>query len=350
MKPLVSICCITYNQEKYIAHTLESFLMQQTHFLFEILVHDDASTDRTPEIIKQYQELYPGLIKPILQTENQLSQGIEIDYVHNFTRATGQYVAYCEGDDYWTDPNKLQKQVDFMEENPQVSACIHADKTINEDGNRLIGERRAFSKNHFLTMSEVIHLDGKFAQNSMLFRTKHVQENMLPDWYFDAPVSDYPLLLFLGLKGEIYYMNEIMSAYRRAALNSWTRTIYLVAEKREKHYKELRRTLTEFDEYTDYAYTEAVQQQIFHDEFILLITNKDLKKIKSSTYHNSYQRLPITQKIKLHISYYVPITLKLNDWLKETGTLYMFKPKETFPLKELSISQNKNTWELNQYV
>lgn len=337
MKPLVSICCITYNQEKYIAHTLESFLMQQTDFAFEILIHDDASTDATPAIIQQYQEMYPGLIKPILQKENQYSQGVEIDYVFNFTRAEGKYVAYCEGDDYWTDPEKLQKQVAFMETHPEVSACIHADKTINEAGTKVIGSRQAFPEDHYLTMEEAIHLDGKFAQNSMLYVNRLIKEKEMPEWYFNAPVSDYPLLLVLALRGEIYYMNESMSAYRQAALNSWTRNVYRVAEKRKEHYAGLRKTLQDFDEYTDYQYTDIVRKQIFHDEFILLICDKNLKKIKTSTYRSLYEQLSFSAKVKLHLSYYLPFTLTINDWLKETGNMYLFKPKETFPVNELSI-------------
>ena len=343
MKPLVSICCITYNQEKYIANTLESFLMQRTYFPFEILIHDDASTDRTADIIREYQKMYPTIIKPILQTENKMSQGIEIDYVYNFKRALGKYVAYCEGDDYWTDPDKLQKQVDFMEEHAYVSAYIHADKTINESGEKVIGERRAFPEDHFLEVEEAIYLDGKFAQNSMLFRNEHIQKNRIPDWYFDAPVSDYPLLLFFALHGKIYYKNEVMSAYRRAALNSWTRTVYLDSEKRKKHYEELRRTLQEFDRDTEYQYTKAVEKQILHDEFILLLTNKRLRKIKSPVYRDLYNALPLTQKVRLHVSYYLPFTLTLNDFLKETGKLYIFKPKETFPVSEFSISLETDT-------
>lgn len=120
--PLVSICCLTYNHGPFIGKCLDGFLMQQVDFPFEILIHDDASMDRTQEIIKEYQARYPEIIKPILQTENQYLKGVRGISLHfNFPRAGGKYIALCEGDDYWTDLYKLQKQVDFLENNPNFS-------------------------------------------------------------------------------------------------------------------------------------------------------------------------------------------------------------------------------------
>jgi len=119
--PLVSICTITYNHKNYIAQAIESFLMQKTNFLFEILIHDDASTDGTTEIIKDYEKKYPSTIKAIYEEENQWIKGRRGSSVFNFPRAKGKYIAICEGDDYWTDPFKLQKQVDFLEANGEYS-------------------------------------------------------------------------------------------------------------------------------------------------------------------------------------------------------------------------------------
>ena len=124
--PLVSICCITYNHAQFIRKCLDGFLMQETNFPIEILIHDDCSTDGTTEIIREYEAKYPDLIFPLYEEENQYQQGkaAEIDF-YNYRRARGKYIAYCEGDDYWTDPLKLQKQVDFMEANPEYSVCFH---------------------------------------------------------------------------------------------------------------------------------------------------------------------------------------------------------------------------------
>src|SRR5690554_319935 len=102
-QPLVSICCLAFNHEKYIEICLEGFLFQKTTFPFEVLIHDDASTDRTAEIIKEYERKYPHIIKSIYQTQNQYSKGVGVNRVFNFPRAQGKYIAMCEGDDYWTD-------------------------------------------------------------------------------------------------------------------------------------------------------------------------------------------------------------------------------------------------------
>lgn len=122
---MVTIRCTTYNHELYIRQCLEGFIMQKTNFRFEAIVHDDASTDGTANIIREYAKKYPDIIKPIIETENQYSkldgsiQRIMNEHIH------GKYVAMCEGDDYWIDPLKLQKQVDFLESNSEYSMCAH---------------------------------------------------------------------------------------------------------------------------------------------------------------------------------------------------------------------------------
>lgn len=131
--PLVSISCITYNHEPYIAQTLDGFLMQKTSFPFEILIHDDASTDRTADIIREYEKKFPNLIKPIYQKENQYSKGFtSVSAAWNFPRAQGKYIALCEGDDYWIDENKLQMQVDFLENNPEYGMCYTNFNLVSE--------------------------------------------------------------------------------------------------------------------------------------------------------------------------------------------------------------------------
>jgi len=117
-KPVVSILCDTFNHEGFIKETLEGFLKQETTFPFEIIVHDDASKDATPAIVKEYAERYPLIIKTVLQKENQYSQKINFWSDVTFPMAQGKYIALCEGDDYWIDELKLQKQVDFLENNP----------------------------------------------------------------------------------------------------------------------------------------------------------------------------------------------------------------------------------------
>lgn len=137
---LVSICCITYNHAPFIRKALDGFLMQQPPSCVqqgakmndwcEILIHDDCSTDGTTEIVKEYAAKYPDVIFPLYEEVNQYSKGVKVDF-YNYKRARGKYIAYCEGDDYWTDPYKLQKQVDFLNENLDYSACFHRVKHHN---------------------------------------------------------------------------------------------------------------------------------------------------------------------------------------------------------------------------
>lgn len=126
MDPLVSICCLTYNHAPFVRKCLEGFLMQETTFPVEILIHDDASTDGTDDIIREYTAKIPDRIFPLFEEENQYSKGCAqvMDFL-NYKRARGKYIAICEGDDYWSDPFKLQKQVDFMEAHPEYSVCFH---------------------------------------------------------------------------------------------------------------------------------------------------------------------------------------------------------------------------------
>lgn len=129
---MVSVFCETFNHEPFIRQCLDGMLMQKTDFAFEVLIHDDASTDHTQMIIKEYAEKYPDIIKPILQHENQYSKGVGIWQTFQMPRARGKYIALCEGDDYWTDPLKLQKQVDFLETHEDYSMCFHAAEVRNE--------------------------------------------------------------------------------------------------------------------------------------------------------------------------------------------------------------------------
>jgi glycosyltransferase involved in cell wall biosynthesis len=130
----VSICCTAYNHGAYIYNALEGFLIQKTDFAFEVLIYDDASTDETREIIKQYQKLYPEIIKPIYAKENQYSLGKRVNAEFNFSRARGDYIALCEGDDFWVDANKLQIQKDFLDKNPEYVICYTDSRPFDESG------------------------------------------------------------------------------------------------------------------------------------------------------------------------------------------------------------------------
>lgn len=139
MEPLVSVCTTTYQHARYLRCALDSFLAQKTDFSFEILVHDDCSTDGTVEILQEYARRYPEIVKPLYETENQYSRGVPINETYNFPRARGKYIALCEGDDFWCDEGKLQAQADYMEAHPDCTFCftngyiVDAEKAADEN-------------------------------------------------------------------------------------------------------------------------------------------------------------------------------------------------------------------------
>lgn len=215
-KPLLSISCITYNHEKYIKDCLEGFLKQNTDFVTEILIHDDASTDNTQSIIKKYQNDYPEIIKPILQTENQYSKGQRgISIKFNVPRAQGKYIALCEGDDYWTDPLKLQKQVDFLEAHPECAFCFtRAEQEFTGTNKENIIYPKTLSSS---VLSATDYLDiPTTATCSLVFRnypkTRGIEFTMLPHSHGDFLL--YCNLLQLGKAGAI---EDVTCVYRKQA-------------------------------------------------------------------------------------------------------------------------------------
>lgn len=129
-QPMVTVWCLTYNQKNFIRDALDGFVMQRTNFPFEVIVHDDASTDGTTDIVCDYAAKNPHIIKPMIETVNQWQMGglKHIVAIMNEKHRRGKYIAFCEGDDYWTDPEKLQRQVNFLESNPDYSMCFHSAK------------------------------------------------------------------------------------------------------------------------------------------------------------------------------------------------------------------------------
>lgn len=209
---LVSICCITYNHAPYIRQCLDGFIMQKTNFKFEILIHDDASTDGTADIIREYEAKYPNIFKPIYQTENQYSKGKNISATYNWPRAVGKYIAQCEGDDYWTDPLKLQKQVDFMEANPEYSICFHKVNTLIQSTGEL---KEEFVVRDMPEKSTILDLaEGNYIHTPSVLYRKY--PNVLETYQRLMPClpGDYVMWMLLAEKGNIYKLNEPMAVYR----------------------------------------------------------------------------------------------------------------------------------------
>ncbi|WP_057935979.1 glycosyltransferase [Algoriphagus resistens] len=222
-KVVVSICCLTYNHANFIEQAIEGFLAQKTDFSYEILIHDDASTDGTTEIIQTYQTRYPHLIKPIIQKENQWSKGLRaVSATYNFPRAAGKYIAMCEGDDYWTDPLKLQKQVDFLENNPDYVITYH-DAMVIDDHEKVIKKSKMpdHSKRDY-TQKDLIGGKTNILTLSMVFRNlDSIKEKAEETSYFMN--GDNFITAQLGLSGKGKYFSEIKPAvYRQHAGGVWS--------------------------------------------------------------------------------------------------------------------------------
>lgn len=220
---IVSIWCLTYNHEKYIRQCLDGFVMQKTNFRFEAIVHDDASTDGTADIVREYAEKYPDIIKPIIETENQYSKQDGSLYRIMQKTCTGKYIALCEGDDYWSNSLKLQKQVDFLEQNPDFSMCCSDGQIITNEGE--ISWTRYKSDSEIKT-EEMIRGGGPFILTASILHRTDIMEDY-PDCCKKCHIGDYPLQVFCALKGRTFYMSEKMVAYRYMSAGSWTSS-YLI--------------------------------------------------------------------------------------------------------------------------
>ena len=212
---LVTINCITYNQHDYIRQALDSFLMQKTNFRFIISVHDDASTDGTQDIVSEYANKYPDLIKATLEKENQYSK-----HDGSFRRIIdsllqGKYIAFCEGDDYWTDPYKLQKQVDFLEANPDYSMCFH--NAIMHYENNIVPDRKfANIENRDYTDLEIYEKWITSTASVLLRHDVYSSPQYNKMFYEVNPLfGDIPLFLVCSMVGKIRGMEDTMCVYRR---------------------------------------------------------------------------------------------------------------------------------------
>lgn len=214
---VVSVLCITYNHRPYIEQTIDSFLGQRTNFPFEILIHDDASTDGTAEIIREYADRYPDKIRVVLQEENQYSKGVCIPEVFLYPLANGAYLAGCEGDDYWPDADKLQKQYDFLQSHPQYSAVAGVTHYFNDEGavtsppmpSKDFAGKDADEWN-FLHIS-----DANIGTNTLMYRSEYMQE---PNWNRareESPfVGDILVMLWLFEAGKIYIFEDVFQNHR----------------------------------------------------------------------------------------------------------------------------------------
>ena len=220
---LVTIICLVYNHEPYLRQCLDGFVMQKTDFKVEAIVHDDCSSDNSALIIKEYAEKYPDLIKTIFEKENQYPK-IGFSGIFNLIlpHIKGKYVAFCEGDDYWTDPVKLQKQVNFLETHLEYSSACSRTRLYSQSKGEFL-QRDVFCTDHDedVPAEDIIRKGGLYLASCSLVYKKEVRGNDYPEYCKKCHVGDYPLQIMCAMKGKVRYFNEAMGVYRVDNSSSW---------------------------------------------------------------------------------------------------------------------------------
>lgn len=218
LAPKVSVVLHAFNQEGYIKDALDGILKQKTKFPFEVIVHDDASTDSTTDIIKNYHSKYPDIIIPIIQTQNQYSLGIKPSTITT-PHARGEYIAFCEGDDYWCCSEKLESQIDFMEKNPDVTLC--ATSCFLDFSSTQGGLVKKNIKEGVWSSSELAKEGGGALPTASLVFKREVFDD-LGAWFHAAPLGDYYLQVLASMTGKVHVLPTYTCVYRVNALGSWS--------------------------------------------------------------------------------------------------------------------------------
>lgn len=283
LKYLIRVDCITFNQASYIEAAMNGFCMQDTNFPFVCTIIDDASTDGEPEVIRRYlaehfaindektarKEETDDYVMQFAQhktNKNCFFAVLFLKYNHYSIKKSKlpylkdwgdtKYVAICEGDDYWIDPLKLQKQFDFMEAHPECSLCFHADYQLLPSGEKKV-HRLKIIKEFYTTEDIILGGGGFMATNSMFYRQDLFPKGNRPDFWKNSPIGDLPMMLYFATKGEVGYINELMSTYRVSSAGSWSSRQSTIRI-RTAHHKRILKMFDEFDSYTNGTYHKTV--------------------------------------------------------------------------------------------
>lgn len=304
----VSVICTVYNHEEYLKKCLDGFISQRTNFNFEVIVHDDASTDHSASIIKEYENKYPTIIKAIYQKENQYSKAVNIVKDIMIPKAQGKYIALCEGDDYWIDNNKLQMQYDYIEKHPKCSLVSHFSYLYRERERIMeiyTPKRLLTSSDHILREIDIFSRHGVIHTSSLFFRK---------DYYYkyksllDRVKSyDYVYKMLLVTEGYFFVIPKIMSVYRYGSRNSWATTIGNTDIGYTKTLKEQNYFLNNLNVYTNHKYSEYIAECIRVNHFRLLKIRLDFRRMKSPKYVDLYNKMGILEKIALRIKWLSPV-------------------------------------------
>ncbi|MFD1927504.1 glycosyltransferase [Sporosarcina siberiensis] len=301
MSVLVSVNCVTYNHEKYIRDAIEGVLKQVTDFDFEFLIGEDCSTDSTRKIVEEYVLKYPEKIRMITSEKNV---GHRLNNIRLHDESIGKYVAICEGDDYWVDPYKLQKQVDYLENNPECTFSFHNAYTVNarkekiEEKNSLIKKNNPFfTRTNNYDAGEVTLL-GVVPTSSFIYR-KELLDNP-PDWYYTAVVRDMSVKFIATYYGYAHYFNESMGVYRVGVKDSLTDKWRQDRRKKEIQIelnKGFIQLLDNFNHYSGNKFKENIDKSKIPFEIMILSLEENKDEIKNEKYKDYLDKLGVKEKV-----------------------------------------------------
>ncbi len=281
----VSICCTTYNQVGYIEDAIKGFLSQETSFPFEILINDDCSTDGTTDIVLKYAEEYPGKVIAVTHDENQYSKGHYMTTDFLYPRARGKYIALCEGDDYWIDPLKLQRQYDALENHPESSFCVHASKTVVADTGKVLTVNQPYAEDCEIPLSDIFERNHSFATASQFMRKSAYDSYVSTGMYKVPGDGDFKMCAYYATLGPVIYLAEPMSAYRVFAQNSINRGILQLPADEQRAMQDRLRTerigvLKHLDELTHGIYHAQIEEGVVAANYGFLKSIADVPAMK----------------------------------------------------------------------
>ncbi len=311
-KPVVTIQCIAYNHEKYIAQCLDSFLMQKVNFDVEIIVHDDCSSDSTRKIIDEYKNRFPQLIRTIYEKQNICSgaNNYLVAAKQMTLESRGTYIALCDGDDYWTDPYKLFKQVLLMKSNQDASFCCHKVKVVNEklghsDEGYLPKQNICTSLMSSKKFLRIISERYSFQTGSYFFKTEEYKQLFLtnPNFIEEMPTDDEAQLRYFGAQGSAIYINKDMSVYRHFSTNSWSDK-KLVSKEQGAKYEQFAKAVSLFDEFSNFRFHKSCLISIYKPLLFKEIQNNNLGNIfKNKNLRLALRSFGIKTFIRTYIKY-----------------------------------------------
>lgn len=293
-KVLVSVILNTYNNEKTVQKALDTILAQKTEFDFEILVYDDASTDKTAEIIQLYSMKYPEKIKPIFQTENQRTKGVNITNEYQYTRVQGKYIAFSEPDGYWTNENKLQTQLDLLEHHPDISMCAHSSIILTDEINKKKKKLVLSKRNCVMKIERIISLSDLVPVNSIMYRANSDEEAMK---FCNKYPFMYAGVLQSAIHGGVLYLGEIMSVCTEKRTEN-----VKDEEKRAELLNKLCEMLEDIDKLTNYEYSQEIELRKTEQKFKLLRLQKNYKEMNEKKYKRELKKLTLKEKFKVKFS------------------------------------------------